>query len=355
MSTKIYANARFGFREDTLENWMANNPVLERGEPAVVRDGENGEWLKIGDGRTDFNNLPWKKGPKGADGTGAIVDQIYDPESENAQSGKAVSQAFLDVVDVNFDESSWLGGPPDLENGIYDILHIEISSGHVSISLDQGYISLDNSNFPASANTNSKLYIELGEWGSHPSGNPEAYPIIKLQVIMSKFLTFNDVELTFNGPNNNPISSTAVFEMVNPIYGDIYEAQRQAAEAGQNADASMQAASNASSEAQSAYSLANEARSVAEQSVIHYSNFRNGDTVYLYNNSIYTANTPITEAHFTESYGMSMVSFTTADSGDISITFDESFKFIGGAPKFKNSETWEISINDGVVVGGLVE
>ncbi len=68
MSTKIYANARFGFREDTLENWMANNPVLEKGEPAVVRDGENGEWLKIGDGVTEFNRLPWKKGPKGDKG-----------------------------------------------------------------------------------------------------------------------------------------------------------------------------------------------------------------------------------------------------------------------------------------------
>lgn len=68
MSTKIYANARFGLREDTFENWVTNNPVLEKGEPAVVRDGENGEWLKIGDGVTPFSSLPWKKGPKGDKG-----------------------------------------------------------------------------------------------------------------------------------------------------------------------------------------------------------------------------------------------------------------------------------------------
>lgn len=110
MSTKIYSNARFGFREDTLENWMADNPILEKGEPAVVRDGENGEWLKIGDGVTAFNNLPWKKGPKGdngdkgdtgADGKDAITDQTYNPESENAQSGKAVAEA---LKTVNTDE-----------------------------------------------------------------------------------------------------------------------------------------------------------------------------------------------------------------------------------------------------------
>ena len=68
MATKIYANARFGLREDTLENWTANNPVLERGEPAAVRDGSESEWLKIGDGATPFNDLPWKKGPKGDKG-----------------------------------------------------------------------------------------------------------------------------------------------------------------------------------------------------------------------------------------------------------------------------------------------
>lgn len=121
MSTKIYANAVFGFREDTLENWTSNNPVLRKGEPAVVRDGENGQWLKIGDGITSFNNLPWKTGPKGDMGeqgpkgekgekgekgdTGeagkdAITDQTYNPESENAQSGKAVAEAVSGKADV---------------------------------------------------------------------------------------------------------------------------------------------------------------------------------------------------------------------------------------------------------------
>ncbi len=166
MANKIFLNSRFGYREDTLENWKRENPVLERGEPAIVRDGTDGRWLKIGDGVTPFGALPWKQGPKGPTGSkgekgdrgemgpegaqgiqgpqgvqgprGAkgdkgdqgvrglqgvqgikgekgdkgdsyvlteadkneisamvtpVVDQTYSPESENAQSGKAVAEA----------------------------------------------------------------------------------------------------------------------------------------------------------------------------------------------------------------------------------------------------------------------
>ena len=96
MSTKIYANARFGFREDTLENWIANNPVLEKGEPAVVRDGENGEWLKIGDGVTAFNNLPWKKGPKGDNGDSYVLTEA---DKEEIASMVEVSGGTTDMDD----------------------------------------------------------------------------------------------------------------------------------------------------------------------------------------------------------------------------------------------------------------
>ncbi len=65
---KVYLKSSFGYREDTKENWEAQNPVLERGEPAIVRDGIAGRWLKIGDGVTPFGALPWKIGPKGEQG-----------------------------------------------------------------------------------------------------------------------------------------------------------------------------------------------------------------------------------------------------------------------------------------------
>ena len=94
MSTKIYAKARFGFREDTLKNWIENNPILEKGEPAVISDSEDNRWLKIGDGKTPFNSLPWK-----ATG-GGMVDQSYNPTSENAQSGIAVAEALVGVEEA---------------------------------------------------------------------------------------------------------------------------------------------------------------------------------------------------------------------------------------------------------------
>jgi hypothetical protein len=65
MADKIYLKSVFAYREDTLANWEEKNPVLHRGEPAIVRDGLDGKWLKIGDGVTPFKSLPWKTGPKG--------------------------------------------------------------------------------------------------------------------------------------------------------------------------------------------------------------------------------------------------------------------------------------------------
>lgn len=117
MADKIFLNARYAFRSDTLDNWQNSNPILEKGEPAVVTDGIDGEWLKIGDGVTSFNSLEWKRGPKGEqglqgikgdkgdkgdagangkDGKDAVIDRVYSPTSENAQSGIAVNEALTE-------------------------------------------------------------------------------------------------------------------------------------------------------------------------------------------------------------------------------------------------------------------
>ena len=64
----IYANARFTHRADTLENWQSKNPVLLKGEPSIVTNGTEGECVKIGDGVTDWNHLPFIRGPKGEKG-----------------------------------------------------------------------------------------------------------------------------------------------------------------------------------------------------------------------------------------------------------------------------------------------
>ena len=121
-NTRILAAARFKSRSDTLENWEKENPVLLSGEPGVVIDGTESEKIKFGDGVTPWNELGWWKGPKGEKGdqgekgdTGtqglpgkdAVVDQSYNPESENPQSGKAVAEAINEKLG---DIETLLGG-----------------------------------------------------------------------------------------------------------------------------------------------------------------------------------------------------------------------------------------------------
>lgn len=116
---RILANARFKTRSDTGVNWEKANPVLLAGEPGVVTDGSESEKIKFGDGMTPWNELGWWKGPqgdpgiqgpkgdigpqgiqgeKGEAGKDAITDQTYNPESENAQSGKAVAEAISETA-----------------------------------------------------------------------------------------------------------------------------------------------------------------------------------------------------------------------------------------------------------------
>ncbi len=104
---RILATARFKYRSDTLVNWEANNPILLEGEVGVVTglntvgDGleDKTQKIKFGDGIHDWNSLDWWYGPEGVGGSSNIViDQTYNPESENAQSGKAVAQAIEQAI-----------------------------------------------------------------------------------------------------------------------------------------------------------------------------------------------------------------------------------------------------------------
>ncbi len=164
--TQIFAGARFKYRSDTKENWEKENPVLLSGEIGVVTDGTETEKVKWGDGKTPWNKLGWWKGPKGDTGVAgkdgingkngtdgvsvikteinakgeliitlsdntvsnlgvvvgekgeqgiqgiqgepgkdAVVEDTYNPESENAQSGKAVAEA-IELQNVNFNNNS---------------------------------------------------------------------------------------------------------------------------------------------------------------------------------------------------------------------------------------------------------
>ena len=127
---KILAAARFKPRSDTLANWESKNPILLSGEPGVVIDGTETNKIKFGDGVTPWNELGWWKGPKGDKGDNGVsgvyvgsgdmpegynvqidpggvikpedfaisVDNKYNPNSTNAQSGIAVAEAVTKAV-----------------------------------------------------------------------------------------------------------------------------------------------------------------------------------------------------------------------------------------------------------------
>lgn len=103
-SNYIHANARFCFRSDSLENWQETNPILLKGEFCVVTNGSESEKVKIGDGITSWNELPWWNGPKGEkgdrgeNGTMPTIDQVPDHTSENAVSNKAMIQYVNDNI-----------------------------------------------------------------------------------------------------------------------------------------------------------------------------------------------------------------------------------------------------------------
>lgn len=136
MPDKIYVqDFIFQPARKTSAEWQQENPILRNGEFGVVSDGTETEWLKVGDGITAWNSLPFKKGPKGDTGAQGIqgiqgekgekgekgdtgdagytpvkgvdyftdediaslnipeVDRTYNPQSLNAQSGIAVAEA----------------------------------------------------------------------------------------------------------------------------------------------------------------------------------------------------------------------------------------------------------------------
>ena len=54
--------SRIKSKKDTKTRWTANNPVLLAGEIGVEVDTDNRVWMKIGDGITRYNVLPYMSG-----------------------------------------------------------------------------------------------------------------------------------------------------------------------------------------------------------------------------------------------------------------------------------------------------
>lgn len=84
--------------------------------------------------------------------------------------------------------------------------------------------------------------------------------------------------------------------------------------------------------------------------------FANNATITLADNTEYIASENISNLTiiYPESNFICSLTFTTASDGIIYIDLPDS-KYLGKAPTFENGETWELSIKNGVVVGGVVK
>ena len=97
---------------------------------------------------------------------------------------------------------------------------------------------------------------------------------------------------------------------------------------------------------------------IINQAVITQGTFDNGDILSVEHNKDYHATENISELHIRipSDSGICSISFKTVDSGDVTITIDGAKGYIGKAPDLEeNGVTWELSIHNGVVVGGKVE
>ena len=73
-----------------LAEWQSENPILRDGEFGVVSDGTETEWLKVGDGVTAWNSLPYKKGPQGEQGIQGVQGEKGDTGATGAQGPQGI-------------------------------------------------------------------------------------------------------------------------------------------------------------------------------------------------------------------------------------------------------------------------
>ena len=112
---RILAKARFKFRSDTFTNWATKNPILLSGEFGVVTglnevgDGKENkiQKVKIGDGVNAWNELNWWYGSESSSDS-IVVDHTYNPESKNAQSGKAVAEVVEILEEIMTNKEQYI-------------------------------------------------------------------------------------------------------------------------------------------------------------------------------------------------------------------------------------------------------
>lgn len=102
MSEKIIRTV-IQIRRDTEANWLANKDVvLKAGEPAMVLDGENKGGLKLGDGVTTWENLPFLSSAESQ----VIIQEVEGLKTDVASIKTDLDSANAEIGEVKTDVSS---------------------------------------------------------------------------------------------------------------------------------------------------------------------------------------------------------------------------------------------------------
>lgn len=180
--------------------WTSENPILRDGEFGVVTDGNDGEWLKVGDGVTSWNSLPYKKGPKGD----PFTYDDFTPEQLAALKGKKGDKGDpFTYEDFTEEQLEGLKGE-DGKDGYTPVLGVD----YVTIDQNTEYV-FDGGNSDQSVPT----VIMVDDTLSDSSTNA-----VMNKVVTEKFSSLEDkitVDDTLSETSDNAIANktvTAKFE-----------------------------------------------------------------------------------------------------------------------------------------------
>lgn len=179
MATVI--STTFKLKRASAARWQELNPVLVAGEPGFELDAYR---LKIGDGETAWNDLPYI-GREGGGGSGSgdiIVDTVLSNTSLNPIANKTV-KAALDSLEALIEKNTYNFG-----NG----LKVTEVDGIKTIEVDESILNIDTSDLATKEEVR-----ELAQTVSELAKAVAAFKVpTKLSELTndSEFITIKDVE-----------------------------------------------------------------------------------------------------------------------------------------------------------------
>lgn len=107
MSKKL--NVRVQNKRDTVTNWEANNPILLKGEMAIVQALNGNIKVKVGDGVTNFNDLTYVSGD---------VDPSVVLKEHNTSTSAHSNMGWLNTEEKEITQVEGLGVNADTLGGV---------------------------------------------------------------------------------------------------------------------------------------------------------------------------------------------------------------------------------------------